>query len=773
MNKMFCRLFLVLTLCVCAYVQGEPLSEENLKVNTIKINLLGYTNVSESFIRSRLPFKEGDEIYGKDLQTMSSILLATGWVDSLNYECNKDASGDLDLVLSVHICPRVSGIQILGNKKFSANELIHEMGSRVHEPLNRQRLQVDCQRLEKFYRQKGFCDVKVNVSTQKEERGYEKIIVNINEGARFKIKAICFRGIKAVKEADLLKILQTKTWGWLSWFTNSGYYREEVLLQDISTLQEYYKNLGYLDVEIDRSNVKIERNGEALRIIFDIDEGTKYTVGDIVVVSEESADDKILKDSMPLKKGDAAGPENIENACEFIRDFYGKSGYVASTVNVQRSLAGADKIDLKFYVKKGLQYHINSIYITGNIHTQAKVVLRELNLAPGDLLDRERMKRAEQRLQNTGFFKNVLVTAEDCNVACQKNLKVAVEENKTGSVFFSGGVNSVEKFTFGVTLSQNNFDYKNSKDYYRGAGQKFQLGLTLGHNTNSVDLMFEEPWLFDRELRFGFNLFRTMNKLSDADYKEQRLGGEVYLGKRLFEQVEGKLYYHLEQFKLTNVKHNVSEVIRREAGSRIISKVGFLMERDTRNGLFYPTKGSYLAWDNQLAGLGGKTKYFRTKFTAARWFLVSPEKEQTFLVGGKCGVIKGLGGKHVPLFEREFLGGPDDLRGFDYREVGPKSDDRYKENLGGKSFAFLKTEYSIKVHPIVRVIGFWDVGHVSKFDYTPVAPRSGGVNSDAGMGLRIHVLGVPFRLDFAFPLKTDAYNKKKAPYIVYSFGVSF
>ena len=127
------------------------------------------------------------------------------------------------------------------------------------------------------------------------------------------------------------------------------------------------------------------------------------------------------------------------------------------------------------------------------------------------------------------------------------------------------------------------------------------------------------------------------------------------------------------------------------------------------------------------------------------------------------------------MFEREFLGGPDDLRGFDYHEVGPKTNDRYRENLGGKSFAFMKAEYSVKLSSIVRAVGFFDAGQVKGFSYTKPYedPKSGSFCSDAGLGLRIHVLGVPFRLDFAFPLKTDVYNKKKAPHIAYSFGVSF
>ena len=749
------------------------LDQGTFRIRNLKVNLQGNKTVSESYISAHIPFKSGDVIHTKDLEAGTKQLFATGWVDDLTYTCNKVSEESVDIVLNLGICPRVESFCFIGNKNFKDNALIYEMKSRIHEPLNQQRLQSDAQRLEKFYASKGYCHAKVKVTSKLTKKNYAKIVVNIDEGLRFKIKDIRFVGIHAFKENELIDLLHTKTWGIFSWLTKSGIYNEDTLQQDITNLQNFYKNAGYLDVEIDRSRVKVEENGEAIRIIFSIEEGEKYVVGNIQVISEEEQDHDALLRCIALKKGIPAGPDTIEQACESIRDFYGKFGFVDAQVDVQRSLAENNTIDLIFRVTKGLQYRIHSIYITGNVHTQARVILRELNLAPGDILDRKRMKRAEQRLQNTGFFKTVLLTTEDCNSACEKDLKVSVEENKTGSVFFSGGLNSVEKFTFGVTLSQNNFDYKNSKDYYRGAGQKFQLGTTIGHNSNSIDLSFEEPWLFDRELRFGFNLFRTMNKFSSDDFKEQRIGGEVYLGKRLFELVEGKLYYHLEQFKLTGVENDVSQVIKDERGSRTISKVGFLMDRDTRDNLIYPTRGSYLAWDNQIAGLGGKTKYFRTRATAARWFLIHPDHEQTLLIGGKAGTVRGLGNQTVPLFEREFLGGPDDLRGFDYHEVGPKSNDKYRENLGGQSFAFIKTEYSVKMNSILRVVGFFDAGEVKKFGKTTAAPKSGNFNSDAGLGLRIHVMGAPFRLDFAFPLQTDTYNKRKAPVIAYSFGVSF
>ena len=744
-----------------------------LPLQQLQIDLQGYKNISEDYVRAQLGFKEGDPIRGKDLDLASKQLYKTGWFNKLHWFTEVN-SGKLKVRLQGTICPRIETFQFIGNKHFRDNELLYGMKSRVNQPMNENQLMQDLNVLKRFYHSKGYCKVEAKVHTKPSKTGYHTVIFDIKEGPCLRIKDIRFEGISVFTTKELLDQMRTKTWGWLSWLTKTGRFDDTVWQKDLEKIETLYRNKGYLDVEIERNKIRLLEHGNLLRIVIPITEGICYKIHNITLNCDQTEDLESLKKCIQLKEGNIASPEKIEEVCERIRDFYGRYGYIDAEVTVARKWIAEGLLDLQFHVTRGLQYRIHSLYLTGNIHTQARVILREMNLAPGDILDRTRIKKAEQRLYNTGFFKSVQLAPEDSNSPCEKDIKVIVEENPTGSIYFSGALNSIEKFTFGVTLSQNNFDYKNSKDYFRGAGQKFQINTSIGKYSNEVGLSFEEPWLFDRELRFGFNLFRNMSKFDSDYFKEIRLGGEVYLAKRLFEQVEGRLYYHLEQFKLTDVQSaNVSQIIKDEEGKRTISKIGFLLERDTRDQFIYPTCGSYLVWDNQWAGLGGSTKYLRTHFTAAKWFLISPEYEQTFLIGGKTGFVRGLSGQEVPLFEREFLGGPDNLRGFDYREVGPKTNDRYHENLGGKSFSYLKSEYSIKVHSIIRMVGFFDIGQVKELNNKYLDTKSGGWNSDAGFGLRIHILGAPFRLDFAFPLKTDSYNKKKAPHIVYSFGVSF
>ncbi len=752
------------------------------RLGVLKITRKQTESVSEAYVRSLLNFKEGDAVSKKNIHASIKRLYESGWVKNCDWGLQKTGEGTFDLHLTLDVCPKVSGFYFEGVKFFKDKELIAEMKSRVYQPLNEQRLQADRMRLLDVYHAKGFFDAEVEIGSEPSQEGYEEICVFVKEGRRHKIRSVSFEGVTAFKQSELKDLLQTKSWNLFSFFSKSGRIEEEKLQEDIETLRNFYINAGYLDVKIDRDDVILERakkawtiNEEHWNVIFCIDEGECYRINNTTVSSDQPNDNELLRVWIGLREGSAASPVAIENACEFIREFYGCKGYATADVQVKRTFVGDHRMDVHFTVQRGQLYRIHSIYLTGNSHTKSKVILRELNMAPGDIMDLARMRRAEARLQNTGFFKSVALIPEDCDRPGEKDLRVAVEENKTGNIAFTGGFDNVSKFNFGITLSQNNFDWQNSKDYFRGAGQKFQIGTSLGKYTKSLEWSFEEPWLYDRELAFGFSNFISVSKLDSKSYKQRRIGGEVYLRKRLFEQVIGKLYYHLEHFKLTGVdRNNESQAVLDEQGGRVISKIGFLMERDTRNHFIYPTRGTYISWDNQFAGLGGATKYFRTRVGAAGWYLVSPNHEQVLMVGAKAGYVRGLFGKNVSLYEREFLGGPDDLRGFDYHEVGPKAKDKTETNLGGQMFWFAKTEYSIKLHDIFRVVGFCDVGALYKASNEKYhLPKSGGLNADAGFGFRIHILGTPLRLDFAFPLRTDPYNRKSAPHIAYSFGTSF
>ena len=174
------------------------------------------------------------------------------------------------------------------------------------------------------------------------------------------------------------------------------------------------------------------------------------------------------------------------------------------------------------------------------------------------------MKNSEARLRNTGFFDEVNLSSEETNIPGRRNLRITVKEGRTGNLSFGAGFSSVESAVVFAELTQGNFDLFNYRSMFQGDGQKFRLRISLGSSSNQLVLAFEEPWLFERELAFGFELFRTESDFNSSLYDELRTGFEVYFRKRLFELVEGRLSYRLESVDIQDVDSGASSVIRRD-----------------------------------------------------------------------------------------------------------------------------------------------------------------------------------------------------------------
>jgi outer membrane protein insertion porin family len=278
--------------------------------------------------------------------------------------------------------------------------------------------------------------------------------------------------------------------------------------------------------------------------------------------------------------------------------------------------------------------------------------------------------------------------------------------------------------------------------------------------------------LFEQRLAMGFNAFRTETNFNSTQFNELRTGFEVYLRRRLFELVEGQVSYGFEVVDIFDVSPFASPIIQEEAGERTVSKVGFGFLRDTRNNLIHPTRGNRVSLNIDVAGgpFGGETDYVKTDLrTSKYWLLADWPLEQSFFILARGGTVVPFGDSDtVPFFDRFFLGGPESLRGFEFREVGPK-DPLTLEPIGGSTYAFLSGEYVIKIADPLRLALFYDGGFVNsdEWDFSP-----NNWNDNVGFGIRMMLLGSPVRLDYGYPVSTDEFNDKGGQFN-FSFGSRF
>lgn len=747
--------------------------EQESIVEDIKIEFEALENVSEEAVLAHIKIKEGMK-YNQGLVDQSiRSLYETGLYQFIQVRREPLPGGGSRLAFVILPKYRINEIQYQGNDEISNSKLEELSELDVGHSLDEVEIKRARDRIFDHYQEKGYSDATVEYQVKRNpDIGAGTVIFSINEGKRIGITEITFQGNNTIDEDELLDVIQTDTRNWLSWFTGSGRFDEDKFEQDLEILRDYYKNQGFLDVEISQDDVTFQYPSPTkMEITIKVNEGRQYSVGDITIDGNTLFSTDELRDSLSIAQGDIFSPDNVDKSKEALRDHYGRVGYLDTFVRAERRPnleTGA--IDLNFGIKESDKFFVENIKIQGNTKTKSIVILRELALAPGDVFDLVRMKTSEARLRNTGFFEEVNLSPEPTDIPNRRNLRITVKEGRTGNLTFGAGFSSVERAVVFAEVTQGNFDLFNHRSMFQGDGQKFRLRLSLGSRSNQVLLAFEEPWVFERELAAGFEIFRSESDFNSSLYNELRTGFEVYARKRVWELVEGRLSYRLESVDIFDVDNNASNAIKAEAGDKIVSKAGFQLLRDTRDNLVMPTTGSRYQAITEVAGgpFAGDVNYYRFEGRAGHWWPISKTRSQVFQLVGRTGTVIPFGdSKNVPFFDRYFLGGPNTLRGFDYREVGPK--DPSEEPLGGNTFGYFSAEWSAELVDPVRFALFYDWGFVNAND---TDWDFGDYNDNYGFGLRIMVLGAPLRVDFGFPLTSDDFNDDGMQFN-FSFGTVF
>jgi outer membrane protein insertion porin family len=772
----FCCLFLPYATTLQADPNGKRIQSIEFIFNE------NAPKVHKDFLTAHIALKK-DEPFKAHLADRSiQSLYETGLFSNIKIE-TKEKDEAVTVLFHFETLPKIHALHFKGNKKISTSTLLKKIQSRTGQSAQESRLHADAQQIQKFYCEKGFpfIQVQYQIDTAPNYSHHEcDVSFLVDEGIKYRIQKINFIGNDPIKPSQLRKAMMTRTWNIFSWLTKRGFLLDEVFQHDLQVLRNIFQDAGYLDVRIEPEEVIFQYLPKgSLWITITIHRGELYTIGNISLPSVEIFSSEELQKQLALSSGQIYSPSAIDEARERIQDLYGSKGYLHTEVSLTSTPSAIKDyvMDLQLEIEEGSPCSLRDIHIKGNTRTKNKVILRELSLAPGEPLDTVRMKTSQQRLRNTHFFEEVTVQPEDCRSLTQKDLSIQVKEKTTGKVSLGGAMSAANNIIVFLDISQSNFDLFSPKTRFQGAGQKFNARLQLGTRNSSLSLLFEEPWLFDRELTFGCELFATRDRFKSSDfnydgpsYRERHLGTEIYFRKALWEYWIGKLSYRLERQKIGDVGDKAPFELKQDVGHRSISRMGFSMERDTRDDLYIPTQGSYIDINNEISGgiLGGSTHFHRLEISAARWFLVHHKNEQVLSFSGHLGSLSAFRNKRIPYTERFFLGGSDEMRGFGSRDIGPHDAEGYV--IGGNSLTYTCAEYSFELFDPIRFAIFGELGYVNakKFNFNPKA-----YHSDYGFGLRILVMGAPLRLDFGFPGRKAKETQKHTMQFNFSFSTTF
>ncbi len=755
--------------------QGQEQQVQTFKAGTITIKFVGTANVNEQVVRANMQVREGQDFDANMLDRDLRSLYRTGLFELIEFKQEPGENKTLNLVVEVTPKYRVLAIKFEGNVKVKSNRLEKEIKTKPNFALDERQVKDDSSKLIDYYQKSGYNQISVTYTIEKDRvGGFGTVIFKIREGQKVKIADIKFVGNKSVKASKLKGEMETKKWWMFSWLTGSGRFKDDQFEDDLDKLRDFYRELGFLDIDIPQEKVVFSYpTPEKLLITVDITEGRQYHVGEISFSGNKLFATTLLKRVARIRTGMVFVPSRLDKDTERVEDFYGKDGYLQTNVRILRKPnIGTGNIDIEYQIQESEKYNVESIVIEGNQKTKSTVILRELSLGPGDVFSKVLMKISKLRLENTRFFEDVQVTDQETNIPGRRNMRIAVKEGRTGNLTFGAGFSSLERATLFAEVSQSNFDLFNRRSFFQGDGQKFRLRLQLGSLSSEAVLSFEEPWLFQKALTMGFSIFRSSSEYNSSYYTQIETGAEIYLRKRLFELVEGKVGYTYKVVDIKDVSPSASAIIRSLEGNNALSQVDFQLLRDTRDKIINTTSGNRIEINTAIAGgpLGGSkiNNYYSMEVRGSQFFPMFETQTQVLALIGRAGVIQNFGDStDVPYYSKFYLGGPTTLRGYEFRDVSPR--DQFNEPVGGKSYGFFSAEYSADIVSPIRFAVFYDAGFVNKGAYD-FNPREYADNF--GFGLRLFVAGAPLSLDFGIPIKGPK-EAKKGNQFNFSFGTRF
>lgn len=779
--KLFLRRWtsFVLILCALAAAASRGQAPEPPKITKIEIRHVGPPAASDALIRANIRVKEGDSFTRTSVDDDVRSLYSTGYFRNIQVGLEPGTNNTLTLVYGLQGKPVVSDIRFEGNKKFSTRKLSKKLTAKVGDPLDEKKLFNDVQEILKRYQKAGYnrTTVRYLPPVIDEANGRSSVVFEIVEAPKVKIEDVKFVGAEAFKQRKLRKQLKTRRHWMFSWITGSGKLKDEEFELDKEKLADFYQQAGYIDFEL--KDTKIDYiSPKKMNIEFIVDEGRQYKVGTVTVSGNTNfTSDQILKGFPSMGKvvkptmisGETFTPKGLADDTKAIKDFYGSKGYVDTWVRaIKNPNTEQGVMDLDYRVMDealGIST-IERIDIKGNTKTKDNVLRRELAVHPGEPFDTVRVAISKSRLEQMAYFDKVEAEPQETDIPNKKNLVIDVEEGTTGHVELGAGFSSIDSLFGYVGYREGNFDLFNPP-YFRGGGQKLRVGVTIGLRRKDFTISFIEPWFLGQRLALGVDLYHSeQNYISDL-YDVTQTGARLSLRKQLPYNFEAGVSYTIENIGLHDREPTAPAVILAEPENLLVSKVGSSLTYDTRNHAQQPTRGQKTELLGELAGgpFGADADFYKLELRSF-WYFPGAFDGHVIEVIGRIGVVDDYADSNrVPFYDRYYLGGVTSLRGFRYRQVGPKEGD---EPIGGESFFMGSVEYQIPIIERLRFALFYDIGNVYAnaydFDFKDYVDNWG-----VGIRLNIPRLG-PLRLDYGIPITPDEGTSRSGKF---QFSVGF
>ncbi len=717
-------------------------SQNLFKVDGIIIQ--GIKKVEKEAILEKIRIKKGMVLDNYTLKRDLQRIYDLKYFETVEAH-HKVVRGKNVLIFKVKEKPIVTKIVYEGNDEIDDDDLTAQVKTKEFAILDVNTVKADVASIQKHYEEKGFFLASVDYELRKIKEENIELVFKIKEFDKVKVKKITFLGTQAFSDNELKGIMETREEGLFSFMSNSGNFKEINFDTDIERIKLFYKSKGYLQVNLGAPEITVSEDKKWVFITIKVTEGPQYTINDITFQGEVLFPETELKEKISLKAGNVYSELDFRNDVQLLTEMYQDKGYAFA--NVLRDLQlvpGENKVNVNFSFEKGKIAYFGKIVVKGNTKTRDKVVRRELKIIEGSKFSGTGLRQSKENVNRLGFFEpnSVIfntVTRKDRDDVL--DIEISVKERNTGQISLGAGYSTASKEFFQGSISQNNF---------LGLGQNLSFSVSHSRTSKTFNLSFTDPYFRDTKWIAGGDAFLTDNKQSTS-LRYKKRGFDARIGYPIFEYTRLFLTYKLEDVKITNISDpTVDEATENGLASSVTTSIS----RDKRNNSFEPSKGYYLSFSTEYAGLGGDKKWFKNEFDGR--FYHNVWGDLVLRTRLKLGKIESVDGKPIPRTEKFTLGGPKNLRGYNYEAIGPEETVTDVNgivrtfNKGGTFEGFTTIELE---HPLAREAGlkwvlFFDAGDAGKYDNFKL-------NMDYGFGFRwFSPIGV-LRFEFGYPINPE------------------
>jgi outer membrane protein insertion porin family len=717
-----------------AQLKREILSRAYVDLTVARVEFMGNLKIEATAIQQVLKSVKGTLYSEADVTADIRAIYKMGYFDDVSADVTDSPKGKI-ITFRVVEKALISEIKIQGNKAMNIGDIHGALTTKPRQVVNSDKINTDIEKIRELYHAKGYYNAEI--SNVLEKRGDKEVVVlfNIVENDKLYVSRISFEGNRTFSDKELRNIMKTTEWGILHFFTDSGVLKKDELKQDISKLNAFYLNNGFINAQVGEPEITHDKKGIYLKI--PVVEGKQFKVGKVEITGDTlKVSRDTLRKNLSISKQEYFSREAMIKDIDYLIQMCNDEGFAYADALFQTTpQEKSQTVDVTYQLKKGNEVYFSRVLITGNSKTRDKVIRRQLSIMEGDLYSKSALKRSYNALAGLRYFEEVDFQTEKGTSESQTDVLIRVKEKQTGMFSVGAGYSALDNAVVTASISQQNLF---------GRGQILTLKAAIGGSSQNYDLSFIEPWLFDIPLWSKLDLWNYSRQYDT--YKLSSNGVGAMLGYGLWEYVTGYLGYRLSEDNVKDIQANASNYIRRQAGVTTTSGLTATLVRNTLDDSMFPSKGSKNSLSVTYTGgfLGGNTSFTKTNALSA-WYFPLP-LETVFGLYGKAGYLSSNDGKDVPVYERYILGGMSTLRG--QRDIGPR-DPLTGDLIGGLTWMGFSGEF---VFPLIRNAGmkavlFYDTGNAWNSGY-----HIDDMRQTAGAGVRWYSPIGPLRLEYGFVL---------------------